>query len=141
MGLQRRLSEWEDSEEGLKRRTKSIVKIPPLPTFAHYIDAKVGKKNLLKYSISLVHMPQFLMMFTCEVNDHHDFCSFVHHKNSSFTEHTVLEVSGACVCTKLRGIKTTCITSGDWGDPAYSEHASQAMKSLVVTCEQGHEHT
>ena len=79
MGLQRRLSEWEDSEEGLKRRTKSIVKIHPLPTFAHYIDAKVGKKNLLKYSISLVHMPQFLMMFTCEVNDHHDFCSFVHH--------------------------------------------------------------
>ena len=62
-----------------EKENKEYCENTPLPTFAHYIDAKVGKKNLLKYSISLVHMPQFLMMFTCEVNDHHDFCSFVHH--------------------------------------------------------------
>ena len=41
-------------------------------------------------------------------------------KNSSFNECVLWENSGACVHTKSRGIKATCIISGDRGQPCVS---------------------
>ena len=45
-----------------ENKESELLHLPHPPTFAHYLVAKVGKQNLLKHSISLVHMPQFLMI-------------------------------------------------------------------------------
>ena len=83
------------------------------PLFAHNFMAKVGRGHLLKYSIHVVHTP-FLAIFNTRNVDSHDNCRGFW-KEGSFAECVLLEIIGACVDNKSRGIEATCIVSGDRG--------------------------
>ena len=72
---------------------------------------------MLDYSISLVHTPLSPRNVTCKST-----IALTMAKYGSFTEFT-REISSTCVVdTNPRGIKATCIVSGDSGQPCINRN-------------------
>ena len=92
--------------------------------YSYLIRAKVGRGRFLEYSIHLVHthppsVPHNLE-YTCSRQSR--WLLWLSRKRH-LAECVLQEISDACVDTKLRGIKVTCIVSSDRRQPHMSLHS------------------